>query len=549
MAYTITQPSYTLYPSDNLSWSTAFSTDYTQPAFVYKFSVQTGNSVAALATASVNRVPVTPGSTAASFAPNAILRNYVDTPVVFNGTTGPSGSNEGLKYGRVIYGQEYNSGGTVVAATGATGTPFLFWNSIFSYAEFPSYNANQWIIGPTSVGVNFLTDGPATRCIIPQDLLYVNVSDTGSTVRTKEDIFPVNSWNWGPSYDVYPDFFDDLITTASPTAPIANLTLGATGQLEMTPWPQPGITGNTDIYARQMAVTAGDTITIRIENAVAYGASSTNYPRLELVGRNGSSGPFTSIGYLNVTIVISPSSSFASLTTVAAQNYTFLGLRYAVTATNQLSNPSVAGPVTTWTISSPNNYFWSVTQGGVETRYEAIYGKQNWLNVGSEVRGATGFTVKIEDLSGNILSDIITYDADCDDCTACEHKTLTWLNSRGGYDTFQFYCVNNRSIEVARTVGQQTLAQSYSVGDRGLYNTANIGKLRTRVNTNYVLSETVDWLESLMMSPSVYEVALTGELTPVVVDNTTYQRFAKPNRLMVVEFEYTEANLRSSQIR
>ena len=548
MAYTITQPSYTLYPSDNLSWSTAFSTDYTQPAFVYKFTVQTGNSVATLATASVNRVPVTPGSTAASFAPNAILRNYVDTPVVFNGTTGPSGSNEGLKTGRVIYGQEYNNG-TVVAATGATGTPFLFWNSIFSYAEFPVYNANQWIIGPTSVGVNFLTDGPASRCIIPQDLLYVNVSDTGTTVRTKEDIFPVDSWNWGPGYDVYPDFFDDLISTPSPTTPIANLTLGATGQLEMTPWPQPGVTGNTDIYARQMAVTAGDTITIRIENAVAYGASSTNYPRLELVGRNGSSGPFTSIGYLNVTIVISPSGSFASLTTVATQNYTFLGLRYAVTATNQLSAPSVAGPVTTWSISSPNNYFWSVTQGGVETRYEAIYGKQNWLNVGSEVRGATGFTVKIEDLSGNILSDIITYDADCDDCTACEHKTLTWLNSKGGYDSFQFFCVNNRSIEVSRTVGQQTLPQAYSVGDRGLYNTSNIGKLRTRVNTNYVLSETVDWLESLMMSPTVYEVSLTGVLTPVVVDNTTYQRFAKPNRLMVVEFEYTEANLRSSQIR
>lgn len=549
MAYTITQPSYTLYPSDNLSWSTAFSTDYTQPAFVYKFTVQTGNSVATLATASVNRVPVTPGSTAASFAPNAILRNYVDTPVVFNGTTGPSGSNEGLKYGRVIYGQEYNTSGTVVAATGATGTPFLFWNSIFSYAEFPVYNANQWIIGPTSVGVNFLTDGPATRCIIPQDLLYVNVSDTGATVRTKEDIFPVDSWNWGSGYDVYPDFFDDLISTPSPTTPIANLTLGATGQLEMTPWPQVGVTGNTDIYARQMTVTAGDTITIRIENAVAYGTTSTNYPRLELVGRNGSSGPFTSIGYLNVTIVISPSSSFASLTVVAAQNYTFLGLRYAVTAINQLSNPSVAGPVTTWTISSPNNYFWSVTQGGVETRYEAIYGKQNWLNVGSEVRGATGFTVKIEDLSGNILSDIISYDADCDDCTACEHKTLTWLNSKGGYDSFQFFCVNNRSIEVSRTVGQQTLPQAYTVGDRGLYNTSNIGKLRTRVNTNYVLSETVEWLESLMMSPTVYEVSLTGVLTPVVVDNTTYQRFAKPNRLMVVEFEYTEANLRSSQIR
>jgi hypothetical protein len=548
MAYTITQPSYTLYPSDNLSWSTAYSTDYTQPAFVYKFTVQTGNSVAALATASINRVPVTPGSTAASFAPNAILRNYVDTPVVFNGTTGPSGSNDGLKYGRVIYGQEYNTGGTVVTTTGATGTPFLFWNSIFSYAEFPSYNANQWIIGPTSVGVNFLTDGPATRCIIPQDLLYVNIDDSAATVRTRADLFPAGTWEWG-TYTPYTDFFNISDSTPSPTAIISALTVYDDHYLEMDNWPQVGVTGFTDVYARAMTVAAGDTITIRIEDATAYGLSSTNYPRLQLVGRNGSSGAWTAIGFLNVTIEISPSAQYASITVVSPANFTELGLRYAVTLTNQLGFPSVGGPVTTWTISSPNNYFWSVTQGGVETRYSAFKGMQNWLNVGSAVRGATGFTVKIEDMSGNILSDIISYDADCDDCTACEHKTLTWLNSKGGYDTFQFYCVNNRSIEVSRTVGQQTLPQAYSVGDRGLYNTSNIGKLRTRVNTNYVLSETVDWLESLMMSPTVYEVALTGELTPIVVDNTTYQRFAKPNRLMVVEFEYTEANLRTSQIR
>ena len=549
MAYTITQPSYTLYPSDNLSWSTAYSTDYTQPAFVYKFSVQVGNSVATLATASVNRVPVTPGSTAASFAPNAILRNYVDTPIVFTSATGPSGSNDGLKTGRVIYGQEYNSGGTVVAATGATGTPFLFWNSIFSYAEFPSYDQTQWIIGPTSAGVNFLTDGPATRCIIPQDLLYVNVSDTGATVRTKEDLFPEDSWLWGSSHDVYPEFFDDQFSVASPSVPITDLTLGATGQLEMVTWPQPGVTGNTDIYARQMAVTSGDTITIRIENAVAYGTTSTNYPRLQLVGRNGSSGPFTAIGFINVTQVISPSSSFASLTVVATQDYTFLGLRYAVTATNQLSVPSIAGPVTTWTISSPNNYFWSITQGGVETRHEAIYGKQNWLNVGSAVRGTTPFTVQIEDLSGDILSEIISFVDDCDVCSGCEKVSLTWLNTKGGYDTFEFLCLNSRSIEASRTIGQQTLAQAYTVGDRGLYNTANIGRLRSKVNTNYVLEETVQWLESLFMSPSVYVVSATGVLTPIVVDSTTYKRFATPDKLLLVEFEYTEANLRTSQIK
>ena len=155
----------------------------------------------------------------------------------------------------------------------------------------------------------------------------------------------------------------------------------------------------------------------------------------------------------------------------------------------------------------------------------------------------------ITDALDTILSEIIAYNNDCDVCSGCEKVSLTWLNSKGGYDTFEFLCVNSRSIEASRTIGQQTLAQSYSVGDRGLYNTANIGRLRSKVNTNAVLQETVDWLESLFMSPSVYVVSATGVLTPVVIDNTTYKRFATPDKLLVVEFEYTEANLRSSQIK
>ena len=558
MAYTITQPSYTLYPSDNLSWSTAFSTDYTQPAFVYKFSVQVGATAGSLATASVNRVPVTPGSTAASFAPNAILRNYVETPVVFYAATGPSGSNEGLKAGRVIYGQEYNNNGTVVGSTGATGTTFLFWNSIFSYAEFPVYNANQWIIGPTSVGVNFLTDGPASRCLIPQDLLYVNVSDDAfGILYDQNDIFA----NWGASggstYQPYPEVFTGyhdagLIPAYDYEIAIFDDVYINSGNRSVCPTGGVGTTGFSSMFYQDFFTATSSVINITLPSDNDWG---TTYPEFYLFGCTDpdttNAGAFEQIFQFDIQENPATYTEYYKSNYTTTKPYYAYGVRFKSNTTGEpCSNIGpLSLPNATWTVQAPDGVFWSVTQGGVETKYAALKGKQNWLNVGSEVRGATGFTVQIENSGGDILSNIITFDADCDDCTACEHKTLTWLNSKGGYDSFQFFCVNNRSIEVARTVGQQTLAQSYSVGDRGLYNTANIGKLRTRVNTNYVLSETVDWLESLMMSPSVYEVALTGELTPVVVDTTTYQRFAKPNRLMVVEFEYTEANLRTSQIR
>ena len=559
MAYTITQPSYTLYPSDNLSWSTAYSTDYAQPAFVYKFSVQVGATAAALATVSVNRVPVTPGSTAASFAPNAILRNYVTTPITFTGLTGPTASNDGLKSGRVIYGQEYNSGGTVVGSTGATGTTFLFWNSIFGYAEWPSYNQNQWIIGPTSVGVNFLTDGPASRCLIPQDLLYVNIADgTYGETYNQNQIFA----NWGASggitYQPYPEVFQGyhdvgLVPNYQYEVAIYDDQYLESGNRTVCPTGGVGVTGWSSMIYQDFFTPTGSIINITLPSINTW---ATDYPSLVLFG---CTNPDTTIASAFEQIFIFDIQEnplgfhqYYKTAFTATKTYYAFGLRFFtdITARPCSRIGPFSLPLGTWTVQTPEGVFWSITQGGVETRYPAYKGKQNWFNVGSAVRGGTAdFTVQIENSGGEILSDIITFDADCDDCTACEHKSLTWLNSKGGYDTFQFYCVNNKTIEVSRTVGQQTLAQTYSVGDRGLYNTANIGKLRTRVNTNYVLPETVDWLESLMMSPTVYEVSATGVLTPVVVDTTTYQRFAKPNRLMVVEFEYTESNLRSSQIK
>jgi hypothetical protein len=549
MAYTITQPSYTLYPSDNLSWSTAYSTDYTQPAFVYKFSVQVGTTSSNLATASVNRVPVTPGSTAASFAPNAILRNYVNTPVDFIGSTGGTASTDGFKYGRVIYGQEYNSGGTVVAATGATGDTFRFWNSIFSYAEWPNYDATEWVIGPTSAGVRFLTDGPVSRCLIPNDLLYVNVGGQDPTY-TKEEIFPTDTWNW-PTYSGYPQFFDVRDTTADTLPGGVDLEWqgGATGFI-LTGWPVPATTGNSSVYARQMPtlVSTGSAITVRIEDAFGYGPSSTNYPRWAIVGSTGPAGPWTLIGYANVSIVISPSGRFASFSGVSNGNYTYLGLQLRVTATNQLSTPTLPGPVTTWTYVNNEVYYWNIDKGATASKIALTNSSQNYLNVPKAANGDE-CSVYITDALDTILTEIIDYNNNCDVCSGCEKISLTWLNTKGGYDTFEFLCVNNKTIEANRTIGQQTLAQNYSVGDRGLYNTANIGKLRSKVNTNYVLEETVQWLESLFMSPSVYVVSATGVLTPIVVDNTTYQRFATPDKLLLVEFEYTEANLRTSQIK
>jgi hypothetical protein len=559
MAYSIiNQPSYTLYPSDNLSWSSVYSTDESQSAFVYTFTVQTGATAGSLTNRSVLRVPVNPGSTGASFAPNAILRNYVNTPVAFIGTTGPTASNAGFQTGRVIYGQEYNSNGTIVAATGATGTTFNFWSAVFSYEAWPSYNQNEWIVGPTSVGTNFLTDGPSTKCLIPQDLLYVNIADgTYGELYDQNDIFA----NWGASggstYQPYPEVFQGLhdvglVPPYSFEIEIFDDQYLVSGNSTNCSGAGTGITGYSNMIYQDFFTPTSSIINVNLISEDVWG---TQFPELYLFGCTVPDT--TNAAAFEEITQFQPYESPGSYTWYEIVNFTTtkpyyaFGLRFKAITTADAC--AFIGPFSLpnayWNVQTPNAVYWSLTQNNVETRYPAYPGKQNWFNVGSAVRGGTGFTVNIENSGGDILSDIITFNADCDVCSGCEKATLTWLNSKGGFDTFQFLCVNNKSISVERTIGQQTLAQNYSVGDRGLYNSSNIGKLRGRLNTNTVLEETVTWLESLFMSPEVYEVLTDGTLYPVVIDNSSYQRWATPNKLMVVEFEYTLANLRSSQIK
>ena len=550
MAFSVTQPSYRIMPSDNLAWSKAYSSLYSNSAFVYTFAVQVGDFGGALSTVATLRVPTIPGATAGEMAPNSILRNYVTTPVDFVNSVGGTASSEGLKASRVIYGTEYSSGGTTIAATGATGNTIPFWSAVFNNDEWVNFDANEWIIGPTSAGVRFLTDGPVVRCVLPQDLLYVNVGGTDPTY-TKEEIFPVDSWDW-PTYSGYPTFFDVFDSSANTLGGGVEMVWqgGATG-FTLTGWPVPVTTGNSGVYARQMPTTVatGDAISIRIENAVGYGTFSTNYPRLTLVGATGPSGPWSFIGYLNVTITILPSGSFASFSGVSNGNYTYLGLQYRVTTTSQLDIPTLPGDVTTWTYTANERYYWNIVGGtGATGQYLMSNGKMNYLNV-PQTAGEIGCDVYITDSVGNVLSEIITYDPDCQTCSPCELVTLTWLNSKGGYDTYRFRCVNNKSLEATRVIGQQTLPTTPTYNSRGLYNSSNIATVKSRINTNYTQAETVTWLESLFMSPSVYEVDDAGILSAVIVDNTSYQRFATPDRLMVVEFEITRSILRSSQIK
>jgi hypothetical protein len=113
-----------------------------------------------------------------------------------------------------------------------------------------------------------------------------------------------------------------------------------------------------------------------------------------------------------------------------------------------------------------------------------------------------------------------------------------WLNSKGGYDVFNFQCTNTKNYQVTRQEANRFLGEGYQVGTRGFINNKNVMQLAKTVNTNYTTEADIVWLESLLRSPDVYELRDDNTLIPVIIDTTSYNTFVTQDKLKIAEFEY-----------
>lgn len=565
MAYTITQPSNTWVPSENLSWYTADSTDKNESSFVYRFRVQVTDPNTPFTTGTTGsdvvgtfRVPPRPVSGDAQFSPNAIIKNYVTTPLDYTLDEVAGSTGDAIKKYRIVFGQEYvtTSGATGMdSVTGATG---YIWNSVIKDELFPSYDQYDYVLKPTPTNLRqFLTDGPTTRCISENDHLYV-LGGTGTTnlnyTRDQNEIFNnktvfstgLSSWkqtrlytparNW---YLLAPSF---LYATAQALFPVGEFS---------------DVLFFDDVFNTPKAVSGpirpGDEFSIEITSPIPY-AQAANTNGLFLWGRN-LDGTWESIIELDKDLIYSTVITFRKIGYVFTKHYQYIG--FAVKNEGLTYWPGI-DQVRSAQLKTRGFWFWKRHNAGSifqPVENDAI----NWVNTGTNGMGqvayvTTGVTptdnydILVVDTETNAYTEAITYDGDCNSCTNCESVKLIWLNSLGGYDEFEFACIQNKSLEVERVIGDRTLTPGYVRGQRGRLNTSNVAQRIKTVNTQYTTANDIDWLESLFMSPDVYEVSDTGVLTPVIVDSESYSQYVTQDKLKIAEFSYSIGYLLKSQI-
>lgn len=568
MAYTITEPTNNYLPSENMAWFKADSTDKNQNSFVYRYRLQVADPQVAFGIGPTAadvigtfRIPPKPVSGIGEFSPMSVVKTYTTTPLEYPVGVTAGVTSDGVRKFRLIYGQEYV---TTTGATGmdsATGSTYYSWNSIILDEDYPSYNENTYVIQnyASDTSTQLLTDGPNQRCPLDYDLLYAVVgSDTFDDHRARTDLINGNEGQYQTPANVA------VWTQVKPSA---------AGSSDAS-WLWTAVGGAGALGSS--AVTLNKFSMIMTYNRVStYGPTyklGPVYPldktKIELDTNNASG----SLGLINelwlfgldlagnwVPVVKFDETTHAGFVRFRLQNYTFTNtyqqIGFAYKYIGFTTRPTIR-VVTDWTITTHNPLYWEVDPVGATlpsrhgigiTAGEVVMTYLNSGLTGVLTAGQQSDIYLVNGI-GTRLSEIITYSDDyCDNCSGCDKVQLVWLNSLGGYDNYEFNCLNAKELEVSRVVGERTLTPGYVKGQRGRLNTFNVAKRNKSVNTNFTDESIITWLESLFMSPDVYEVQSDGSLIPIIVDSNSYSQWVRPDKIKVATFNYSLAYNRKSQ--
>ena len=565
MAYTLNQPSNKFQPSENLSWYEADSTDKNESSFVYRFRVQVTDVDGTFTTGSTGsdvvgtfRIPPRPVTGVANFSANAIVKNSVNTPLDYTTDIVSGSTGDAIKQYRVIAGQEYLTTTGLTGMDSVTGAADFVWNAVIQDEDFPAYDQNDYVIRETIAGErHLLTDGPLTRCINTNDHLYTIAATGGDfgVSRNQVQLFggntvfqtglsawkqtllysPARSW-----YLIPPGF---IYATAQAVFPVGEFS---------------DVLYYDDAYTQAGAVfgpvTVGDSLTIQIQTPIPWAAQAdTN--ALWLWGRNPDNS------WEAITAMTKFSSGGGTILAFILSGYTFTKpyqyLGFAAKNEGYTYWPTLQSIINTG-LNSSGLWWWKKHNSG--SFFQPIdLPSVSWVNTGLNGMGQRAYfknnlipddfyEVMVTDSEQTPYSESVLYEGDCSTCNSCEKVKLVWLNSLGGYDEFEFNCLQSKSLEAERVIGERTLTPTYTRGDRGRLNNANVAKRVKTVNTQFTTASDIDWLESLFMSPDVYEVTDTGVLTPVVIDSTSYSQFVNQDKLKIAEFTYSLGYNLKSQI-
>lgn len=167
------------------------------------------------------------------------------------------------------------------------------------------------------------------------------------------------------------------------------------------------------------------------------------------------------------------------------------------------------------------------------------------------LNGAKSYTVQLRNSSGDYTSELFTFNID-QVCTKYTPVRLHWLNSLGGFDSFNF---NLKSIEeddikkesyVKQPNVFNGLTYTYQKDARGMvdYDIRKTKKLT--INTDYLTDEQSAWMLDLISSPVVY-LEQNNELISVTCKERRFKKMTSLNDKLpqyTFDIEYALTNVR-----
>ena len=548
MAWTKTEYTYTLAPAHNINWVTALnSTDYNENSFKYSYDVRMtdigGTFTPGLTGTSLGTfyVPPRPVTGEGKFNPSGIWKDNMYSILDPAGASGGGATGTGYKDTQVTYNYNYiNTSGVGVTGSPITGATKRTWSAIFDYEEWANYDDTEWEVRTTTGGsVNFLTDGPEDRCSLNNDLLYVLIGPYSPSAYTWAKPATISGKTDFQNFCFYSGAWQEATNPDSTGG--TDLTWLCADGTGVYAGSYPNVNSYSNILftdptpSNQYYAIAkpGATITIRFRTSALYSAQTSGF---HAYGLRSDTGVWE---YMDVfqEYNLSGSQAFEYIDTIGtAYGYDRIGI--AVDA--GFSYTARIVNIIDWTIQNPGGYSWEIDHGTSVDIISADSSKMNYLNTGSLAVGATGdYSVTlVHSGSGLHYTKTINYDYDCNLCGNCEAVALTWLNSKGGFDTFKFICTNTKEYKVTRQQANRFLGEGYTIGQRGFMNPKNSMTVTKTVNTNYTTEADITWLESLLRSPEVYELRDDNTVIPVLVDTNSYKTWVTPDKLKIAEFSY-----------
>ena len=185
---------------------------------------------------------------------------------------------------------------------------------------------------------------------------------------------------------------------------------------------------------------------------------------------------------------------------------------------------------------------------------------KNWLDAGQ----ISYYTFKVEDLSGNDLSDTYRINVNCPTLKGYEPIRLTWLNQWGGWDYYTFTMKSIRKVSTKGSTYNQLEGtwneSSYRLnGYKGGKKAFRVNATETiTINTDFVNESESEWFEDLINSPEVYilkgyqtdetNAALNQYVVPVRLTTSSYTRKTIANdKLMQYTFEVEKSKTLRTQ--